>query len=154
MAAEKQPGNPNNMAAYPKQWQYFWHSNVDGGISRLGEELQEINRWERDNLPRGLAHNWLSDAKWSILKTCMQRKWNELSMLYYVFICVCVLDSFMSTWHKLKSPERKEPQLRKCLQRFGCRQTCKAFLLNQRFDGAGHRPLCLVPPRDWWSWVL
>lgn len=40
---------------------------------------------------------------------------------------ITVLDSLMSTWHKLKSSEEREPQLRKASVRWGYRQTCRSL---------------------------
>jgi hypothetical protein len=35
----------------------------------------------------------------------------------YLWALGCVLASFMSTWHKLESSEKREPQWRKCLHK-------------------------------------
>jgi hypothetical protein len=49
-----------------------------------------------------------------------------VSMCVYVSVCMYVcsmrvpmLDSFMSTQHKLESSVKREPQLRKCLHKTG-----------------------------------
>lgn len=40
---------------------------------------------------------------------------------------VGMLDSSMSPWHKLKSPELREPQVRKCLHKIWLRATLQVF---------------------------
>lgn len=60
---------------------------------------------------------------------------------------------FMSTWQKLDSSERRKPQLRKCLQRAGCRQAYIA-LYQLVVKMGGFSPLWVGTPWSWRSWIL
>ena len=57
--------------------------------------------------------------------------YTNIHMCMFVCVCMCVfnnnvMDSFMSTWHKVKAFKR-ESKLRKCLHKIKCRQARGAF---------------------------
>lgn len=48
-------------------------------------------------------------------------------------ICGCMLDSFTSTWLKLQTTERREPQLRKWLHSNGLQANLKGIFISDQW---------------------
>jgi hypothetical protein len=91
-------------------------------MSSSNVPLQDHNTWITFSSPHAvhtsiIAFITLFYEVFSFLVSCS---------LEDFFLFITVLDGFITTWHQLGSSE-KEPQLRKCLPRSGCRQACRAF---------------------------
>jgi hypothetical protein len=64
-----------------------------------------------------------------------------------------MLDSFVSTGHKLKSSERRRPQLRRCLHKIGLQQRLQdIFLISDWWELPS--PWWVEPTQVWYFWVL
>lgn len=74
-----------------------------------------ISNFEMVEMKKSIYLTYKNDVQLLLWCLSLRTGWKELGCLAWESSTSGMLDSFMSTKHKIKSSERRDPHLRKCL---------------------------------------